>query len=86
MTRQSPLAVETGENAEGSNAFRDSPRQCDINFSQCQQLGTVDQPRIPSGTSRSDGQMRPGDSQVDRNLSRRVVGDRSRVVIIRPGP
>ena len=39
---------------------------------------------VPRRTRRPESQVRTGDSQIERHLPGRVVGDRPRVVVMRP--
>ena len=81
---QGPLAVETGEDAEGVNALRDPAAQGDVAVAQPQHLHPLDDPRVARRAGRPQRVMRSGNPQVQRNLAGRVVGHGPRIVMVRP--
>src|SRR5690606_34963559 len=44
----------------------------------------LDDARVPSGTCSADRVVRAGDTEVQRDFPGRIVGDRARVVVMRP--
>ena len=81
---QRPLAMETGENAERVNAFRNAAAQRNVAIAQPEHLDALDDARVAGGTGGAQRVVRPGDAHVQRNLAGRIVGHGSRIVMVRP--
>jgi hypothetical protein len=84
MHGKGTLAFKAGEDSIGSNAFAYSSCQRNIAFPEPQHLNTLNDSGISGGTRCTDCVMRTGQTQVDRDFSRRVVGHGSGVVVMRP--
>jgi hypothetical protein len=78
------LALEACEDAEAAGGFAGAARQRDVDFAELQHLHALDEPRVACRTRRADRVMRPGDAEVHRHLSRRVVRHGARVVVVCP--
>jgi len=81
---QGPLAVETGKDAERANALRHPAANRQVALAQAKHLHALDDSRIARRTGRPQRVVRPGDPEVQRDLSGRVIGHRSRIVMVRP--
>ncbi len=82
VSGQCTLALETGEDAERVNTLRDTSGDRDVTFAQTQHLQRLDETSISRGTSGTNGQMRPRDPEAQRYFSRRIVRDRTWVVVM----
>jgi hypothetical protein len=78
------LAGEAGEDAERANAFGDAAGERDIAFAEAEHLRALDHAGITGGAGGAERVMRAGDAHVERDLAGGVVGDRARVVVMRP--
>ena len=84
MRSQRALAREASKDSKGVNALGDTAGDRQITFVQAKHLQALDQARIASRTSGSDCIVRSSDAQIERQFSRRVVGNGARVVMMRP--
>ena len=84
MRRQRPLAVEAGEDAESVNALRHTPHNRQVDIAQPELLHPLDEANVPRGTRRPQRVVRPGNSQAEGHLARRVVRHRAGIVVVRP--
>jgi hypothetical protein len=81
---QRSLALETGEDAERVDAFRDAPGERQIAVAQPQHLGALNQPRVAGRTRRPDRIVGPDDAHVQRHFAGGIVGHGARIVVVRP--
>ncbi len=84
MVGQSSLALEAGENAERVHALRNSARKSQVAFVQPQHLSPLNQTRVARGTGGTDRVVWTGDSHVEGDFARRIVGHGARIVVMRP--
>ena len=84
MGRQGALGAEAGEDSESVDALAHAAADRQVDLAQAQHLRRVDQPQVARGAGGPDRVGGPGDAQVQRDFAGGVVGDRPRVVIMRP--
>ena len=66
------------------NALGHPSRQSEIDLTQPQHLQALNDSQISRRAGRSDGVMRPGDFHVQGHFSRRVVGNCTGIMMVRP--
>lgn len=84
MSGQCVLAVKTSEDAERVDALAGTTGDRNVTFTQTQHLSPLDDARVSGRTGGADRVVRPCDAQVQRDLTGRVVRDRTRIVVVRP--
>lgn len=84
MRCERSLTVKARKNSEGVDAFARSPGKGDVAFIEAEHLGSLDEPRVPRRTRRTDRVVRSSDSHVQRDLASRVIGDSPRIMVMRP--
>ncbi len=78
------LRFETGEDAEGVDAFADAAADRKIDFAEAEHLRGVDEAEVAGGAGGADGVGGAGDAEVEGSFAGGVVGDGAGVVIVRP--
>src|SRR5690625_1602077 len=84
MMSECSLAFKSRKNPKCMDTFTHAAADCEIDLIEPQHLDRLDQTGISGRAGRADRIMRTSDLQIDRDFASRIVGNRSRIVVMRP--